>query len=119
MINWLRTKIRRQESNSRVDDASLPKNHDAMSAVRNTPSPLGWGRYVTKLSQVAEICYVTSPAYLLQRECHREIVGENIEHSRIQPADLSKLFQTLSYTANTEVYLSKLTLESINQTIKK
>jgi hypothetical protein len=49
-----------------------------------------------KPSQVAEICYVTSPAYLLQRECNREIVGENIEHSRIQPADLSQLFQTLT-----------------------
>ena len=43
-----------------------------LGMLRNNSRPLRW------------VCYVTSPAYLLKRECNGEIVGEIINHSAVE-----------------------------------
>jgi hypothetical protein len=80
--------------------------------LRHFPTQVNWGCKVTVkssvkmcdtrniLNQVAKICYVTSSAKWLKRECNGEIVVENIEHSRRTtevPRNYNDTVFTMSY----------------------
>ena len=52
-----------------------------LGMLRNKPQPPWLGMLRNKFRPLGWVCYVTSPAYLLKRECNGEIVGEIINHS--------------------------------------